>query len=81
MAILDNGSSSLKYDILQDYGWVLKKKNTTMLVGSQKVLIMLSLVLEHTQWRRAQEGDLACAEDSLVVGTSGLFSFCLTCTL
>lgn len=30
MAILDSGSSSLKYDILQDYGWVLKKNTTSL---------------------------------------------------
>lgn len=35
MAILDSGSSSLKYDILQDYGWVLEKKHNKF--ASQKV--------------------------------------------
>lgn len=53
MAILDSGSSSLKYDILQDYGWVLggkkkKKKKRKHVCLSEGLLTMLSYTRTHT---------------------------------
>lgn len=63
MAIPESSWSSLKYDILPDCGWVLKKKTLPVCL-SEGLFTMLSLILEHTQWRQAQEGDLAWAQDS-----------------
>lgn len=72
MAIQDNSSSSLKYDILPDHGWVLEKKKHVSLGRSFKNAQFYT----RTHTMKAGTGRrLGLSSNSLVVGTSGLFSF------